>query len=45
MGFTTGASVSCLDASVEDSVTVSLDGRSFAMPRDETATIWLRPVI
>ncbi|MDR1874275.1 MAG: metal-dependent transcriptional regulator [Synergistaceae bacterium] len=44
LGFTTGACITCLDASVEDSVTVSLDGRTFVMPRDESAAVWLRPV-
>jgi DtxR family Mn-dependent transcriptional regulator len=44
LGFTTGVSVTCLDASAENSVTVSLDGRTLVMPRDESATVWLRLV-
>ncbi|MDR2528545.1 MAG: metal-dependent transcriptional regulator [Synergistaceae bacterium] len=40
-GFTTGALVTCLEAS-EDSLRVSLDGRETSLPRNEAAAVWLR---
>jgi Fe2+ transport system protein FeoA len=42
LGFTAGTCVTCLDASFDDFMTVSIGGHSFAIPRDESATVWLR---
>jgi DtxR family Mn-dependent transcriptional regulator len=43
-GFTTGASVTCLDASITSSLRVSLDGKELAIPRNEASAVWLRMV-
>jgi DtxR family Mn-dependent transcriptional regulator len=45
LGFTTGTCVTCLNASSENSVAVLIGGRSLVMPRNESATIWLRSVV
>jgi DtxR family Mn-dependent transcriptional regulator len=44
MGFTTGTSVTCLDASAHGSLKVALEGKELSIPRNEAATLWLRSV-
>jgi DtxR family Mn-dependent transcriptional regulator len=41
-GFKTGARVTCLDASLTDSLRVSLNDKQLTIPRNEATTIWLR---
>jgi DtxR family Mn-dependent transcriptional regulator len=43
-GFTTGASVNCLDGSSTGSLRISLDGKELEIPRNEAAAVWLRMV-
>ncbi|MDR1730565.1 MAG: metal-dependent transcriptional regulator [Synergistaceae bacterium] len=43
LGFITGASVTCLEAS-ENFITISLEGHTCEMPLYEAATVWLRSV-
>ena len=43
-GFITGASVTCVDASMAGSVRILLDGKDLSLPRNEAAAIWLRLV-
>ena len=41
-GFVSGAILTCLDASAPNSVTVSLEGREFVLPKNEATAVWLR---
>ncbi|MDR1623038.1 MAG: metal-dependent transcriptional regulator [Synergistaceae bacterium] len=41
-GFTAGAGVTCLDASLTGSLCVALNGRELTIPRNEATAIWLR---
>jgi DtxR family Mn-dependent transcriptional regulator len=43
-GFVTGASVTCVDASLAGSVRILLDGKDLSIPRNEAAAVWLRMV-
>jgi DtxR family Mn-dependent transcriptional regulator len=43
-GFTTGASVICLDSSSTGSLRIALDGKEMEIPRNEAASVWLRMV-
>ncbi|MDR1977898.1 MAG: metal-dependent transcriptional regulator [Synergistaceae bacterium] len=44
MGFTSGAPVTCVDASATGSLRILLDGKELSLPRNEAAAIWLRMV-